>query len=110
MKFRTSKKFIMESGEKVYSTGYCEMQNLLHYEEPIAYTSGVYGWNYDVYKVDGIIICTGYRGMPGQRLDVDKVREAEEKAEKLIYNHKAININNFQKLKDKLAKLRKELY
>lgn len=41
---------------------------LLQNHEPFAYTAGKYGWNFDVYSVYGVTICTGYRGMPGERL------------------------------------------
>lgn len=62
----------------VYSVGYCDLQCLLRGVEPIGYNSGVYGWNYDVYSLSGVTICTGYRGMPGK--NVPNVAEWERKA------------------------------
>jgi len=52
---------------------------------PIAYTSGVYGWNFDCYDVSDIwpstCICTGYRGMPaGLKVDYTKMTEHEKAA------------------------------
>jgi hypothetical protein len=69
MKYRTTRKAIVSSipAEKLFFCHYCEAQYLLSGHAPVAYTSGVYGWNYDVYNVYGITICTGYRGMPGKR-------------------------------------------
>lgn len=82
MKIKTTKKAIINSSANIKKAGYCELQNLLHNHEPIAYTSGVYGWNFDVYEVYGVTICTGYRGMPGERLE--KVSEYEEKARTIL--------------------------
>ena len=31
---------------------------------PIGYNSGAYGWNYDVYEIEGVVIVAGYR--PGK--------------------------------------------
>ena len=64
------------------SVGYCDLQNLLNNHSPIAYTCGVYGWNFDVYEVYGVTICTGYRGMIGP--SCKGVREYEEKAAKIL--------------------------
>lgn len=49
---------------------------------PIAYTCGVYGWNFDVYEIDGLTICTGYRGMPGRR--ANNIGAYEEKARQIM--------------------------
>lgn len=78
MKFKTTIKAIREGSVNVRSAGYCDLQHLLTNHNPIAYTSGVYGWNFDVYEVYGITICTGYRSMPGKRLD--SIAEYENKA------------------------------
>ena len=50
-----------------------------------AYTCGVYGWNFDVFEVYGVTICTGYRNMPGKRLD--GVAEYEQKAREIWGNY-----------------------
>lgn len=68
------------TGKKVIKLGYCEGQYLLRNAQRIGYGAGVYGWNYDVYSVDGAIICTGYRGMPGRRPECD-CDEYEKRAE-----------------------------
>jgi hypothetical protein len=66
MKYKTTAKAIRQAGGKIISIGYCDAYHLLSNHQPVAYTSGVYGWNFDVYEVNGITICTGYRGMPGK--------------------------------------------
>lgn len=45
--------------------GYCAAQYLFRPLEKVGYTCGIYGWNYDVYSVHGVIACTGYRRMKG---------------------------------------------
>lgn len=61
MKHKTTEKAIEQNYYKIIKVGYCNLQYLLQYEEPVAYTSGVYGWNADVYDFGNIAIVTGYR-------------------------------------------------
>ena len=77
MKFKTTNKEVKRLNN-VRCAGYCDLSKLLVNHEPIAYTCGVYGWNYDVYSVYGLTICTGYRGMPGERLK--HIKEYQDKA------------------------------
>ena len=86
MKFKTTAKAIREGYGKKIAVSYCGMQHLLWNHAPIAYTCGVYGWNFDVYTVDGVAICTGYRGMVGKSVDYEILREYETKAEKIMYD------------------------
>lgn len=81
MKFKTTAKEIRQGGGRVVSAGYCDLWNLLTFEDPVAYTCGVYGWNFDVYQVDGLTICTGYRGMVGRT--ANNIREYEARARKI---------------------------
>lgn len=68
------------AGVPTVRVGYCGAQWLLSYLTPAYYTAGVYGWNCDVYTVAGLTICTGYRGMVGERavLTADYERRARE--------------------------------
>ena len=61
MKYRTTKKAVMDGYGFVISVGYADLQYLLHCKSPVAYTSGQYGWNADIYDFGNIAICTGYR-------------------------------------------------
>lgn len=88
MKFKTTAKAIRENGGRIIAIGYCSAEWLLKGYDPIAYTCGVYGWNFDVYNVEGVTICTGYRGMPGKRVDYDKLTAAEVAAQKIWCNYK----------------------
>ena len=85
MKFKTTTKAIKNGYSNVKRAGYCEIQTLLRGVTPIAYTAGVYGWNYDVYRINGVTICTGYRGMPGER--IKGATEYEQKAQEIWSNY-----------------------
>lgn len=84
MKFRTTRKAISDGYAKIYSCGYCDLQNLFRHTAPTAYTCGVYGWNFDLYDIDGVAITTGYRGMIGERIPSELIRKYEGKAKKAI--------------------------
>lgn len=85
MKIKTTRKAVVSSSENLVSAGYCDLQTLLRRHDPIAYTSGVYGWNFDVYQVYGLTICTGYRGMPGRT--ANNIREYESRARAILADH-----------------------
>ena len=82
MKYKTTAKALRAGYYTIIRAGYCELQ-LLSYESPVAYSAGLYGWNFDVYEFDGVAIVTGYRGMPSQndRGDYKLAREYEALAE-----------------------------
>ena len=83
MKYKTTTRALKDGYAKIIRAGYCDLQALLSYRSPIAYTCGVYGWNFDVYEIDGVAIATGYRGMPSKnsREDYKLIREYEALAE-----------------------------
>lgn len=85
MKFKTTRKAIVNGSTNIVCAGYCDLQTLLHNHSAIAYTCGVYGWNFDVYDVYGLTICTGYRGMPGRR--ANNIGEYERKARAIMDNY-----------------------
>ena len=87
-KLKTTRKAVIDATAPAMlkSCEYCELQNLLYNHSPIAYTTGIYGWNFDVYDVYGLTICTGYRGMPGE--DLKQVREYEKKASSILAEYK----------------------
>ena len=85
MKVKTTRKAIVNGSTNIRCAGYCDLQALLRNHEPFAYTTGVYGWNFDAYDVYGITICTGYRNMPGKRLE--GIEEYEDKAKAIWSDH-----------------------
>lgn len=101
MKIKITRKAAAQMNN-VRSAGYCDLQNLLHGLSPIAYTSGIYGWNFDVYALDGLTICTGYRGMPGPR--AEGIREFENRAAAIMRDYET----PFDVRTEQLKKLRGE--
>ena len=84
MKLKTTKKQIRENTRgNLYAVGYCDLQYLLRYESPFAYSSGINGWSCDYYElsVDGqrVIISTGYQPI-GKSIDLTTVKRWEESA------------------------------
>lgn len=104
MKYKTTRKAIVAGtpANNLVCAGYCDLSNLLWGHEPIAYTSGVYGWNFDVYEVYGKTICTGYRGMPGRRANNEAAYE--EKARAISDNYDL----SWEERRDKIELLLKE--
>ena len=82
MKYKTTIKAVREGACNPRSAGYCDIRYLLTNHSPSAYTCGTYGWNFDVYDVYGVTICTGYRGMVGPRCK--KISEYNEKAQEIL--------------------------
>lgn len=84
MKYKTTRKAVVDGSPRLVCAGYCDLQYLLRNHSATAYTSGVYGWNFDVFEVYGLTICTGYRGMPGRR--ANNIREYEKRAEAIYHD------------------------
>lgn len=67
-KHRVTARYIRETqktGQPTVRVGYCDLQDALRGIDPDFYTSGIYGWNCDVYNIAGLTICTGYRPAAG---------------------------------------------
>jgi hypothetical protein len=99
MKYKTTSKLLRRGHYTIISAGYCDLQTLLGYESPIAYSAGVYGWNYDIYQFNGVAIATGYRGIPDQnnKADYKMIRKYEELATGKTQEEKRELINQFIK-------------
>ena len=97
MKYKTTARAVKDGYYKIVKAGYCELQGLLSYKNPIAYARGVYGWNFDVYDIDGVAICTGYRGMPSKNTieNYKIIREYEHKADGKTAEEKDVLIKEF---------------
>lgn len=108
MKFKTTKKELINGipSNYLFSCGFCSMQNLLYYENPIAYTCGVYGWNFDVFKIDNYYITTGYRGMIGK--PIKNLTIYETQAEKIINDRNLTYEEKKEKVTELLHKCIKE--
>ena len=100
MKYKTTKKAIKENYRKIINVGYAELQSLLKHVEPIAYTAGVYGWNADIYTIDGVAIVTGYRPFGNIRADYDICCKYESEANQIMQS-----VNDYKECKAELNNL-----
>lgn len=86
MKYKTTSKAVKAGYSRLISVGYCEMAYMLSNRSPIAYASGIYGWNFDVYDIGDIVpgacICTGYRLPKGIEPDFNEMLTYEFNARK----------------------------
>ena len=82
MKFKTTDKFLRESGRKIFKIPYCRLQYLLQYKAPIAYNCDIFGWRYDVYDLNSFVITTGYQPI-GNTLDYALIKRYDNKARDL---------------------------
>ena len=81
-------KAIRSNWLKIYQCGYCDLQDIMRYNEPSYYTCGVYGWNCDIYvdyKRD-IAITTGYRGMTGSTINKEVIEKYSNIAKQILDN------------------------
>ena len=106
MKPRVTQKLVKESYANVISVGYCGLQHLLRYENPRAYTAGVYGWNADVYEFGGTAIVTGYRPF-GDTVPRELIEKYEKKAKAISekYRQKKFYTGLFEEEKRKIHAL-----
>ena len=80
MKYKATQKSIKNGYSRVISIGYCDLQDLLSCEYPIAYTCGVYGWNANVYHFGNTAIVTGYRPFGDTHPDYNIIHSYNELA------------------------------
>ena len=99
-KFKTIKE-IKRENNNIIAIGYCNAQFLLANHEPVAYHKGIYGWNFDVYEVYGITICTGYRGMPST-LKSNGIDDFEKKARDIILDRTSYDGYKYDKVEELL--------
>ena len=88
MKYHTTKQAVNNGYFYKICIGYCDLQTLLKYENPVAYTSGIYGWNADIYDSFpeipwNVCIVTGYRPFGNIRSNYDRNRKFEKMASKI---------------------------
>lgn len=102
MKFQTTRKAIVNGSNRLVYAPYAELQYLLRYHDPVAYTAGIYGWNFDVYEINGLTICTGYRNMPGRR--ANNIDEYERRASEIWHSKE----KSFEEQKEEIERLLSE--
>ena len=103
-KIKTTKKEMRQGYNKIISIGYCNLQSLLDYEDPIAYSAGVNGWSCDYYNVNNVLISTGYNPLSTKntkKVPYEIMQAYEQKAQKIRYD----NTLQFEQKKQKLSLL-----
>ena len=94
----------MNNGENLYFAGYCKLQSLLKNVKPEYYYSNVYGWRFDVYIVNGLIITTGYES---PRIAGIKELKEVDKFESLAREN-SLNAKNWEQEKENNLRLLSE--
>lgn len=109
MKYVSTKKNIVAhyGMRNIIEVPYADLQNLLRYEDAEAYTSGVYGWNADVYGFGNRAICTGYRPFGGIKPSREVIRKYDDAARALFTRKtcKGFTSTTFEELKTELRAL-----
>ena len=101
MKFKTTKNEIYQNYQNVICVGYCKANDLLLNQQPIAYNSGVGGWNCDIYDINGVAIVTGYKPFGNIRPDSKTIKKYEDEARKIACD----SWGNYQKMLEKIDSL-----
>lgn len=99
-KYRTTKKAIREKygAKNIYSIGNCNLQFLLKYISPFAYSTRVEGWACDYYDMGkGVIFCDGYDPI-GKKIDYDMMHMFDEKAREVYDELHYVNPELCEKL------------
>ena len=92
MKYKTTRKQVKSGYSTIIEVGYCNLQYLLQYHNPEAYTTRSEGWGADVYDMDrygygGVAIVTGYAPFGNNRLPYNKLKEYDNEAKSIIQNY-----------------------
>lgn len=104
MIFKTTKKEIYSQiGKKwVFGVDFCELQFLLRYTSPKAYTTGCKVYEIgETYATNGTIITMGYKSF-GRRIDNKLINKYERLAEKCCY--RKMDLNKKEKITNFLLK------
>lgn len=75
----------MRKNYRILSVGYCELQFLLAFRSPVAYSAGTYGWACDYYDIYGVIISTGCSPISSKnvaKIDYKTLRHYDDLANK----------------------------
>lgn len=89
IKYRATKKAMNEGYTHIIGIGAGDLQHLLKFEEPFAYSTRAEGWACDYYDIDGVLISTGYSPIRSKRTKsyYQINQEYDEKARKIFDNY-----------------------
>lgn len=87
MKYRTTKKAVMNGYYKVLAVPYCDLQHLLHCENEIAYTTRAEGWGADIYQFGSTAIATGYAPFGDIRPSYELNKKYDDAAREIVNDY-----------------------
>lgn len=92
-----------ESYSKIICVNYCNLQNLLRFQEPFAYSTRAEGWACDYYDIDGILISTGYAPIDSKRTKstYDICRRYDNESRKILCDYSL----SYEEMKEKVNNL-----
>lgn len=97
----------MKQNYKILGVGYCDMQYLLRYQQPISYSAGVYGWACDYYYIKDVVISTGYDYINTKNMKDDyKLIRGYDNRARVLNTREEVNALLFE-LIDKLQVVKK---
>lgn len=105
MKIQVTKKAIKERYDIIIGVRAYDMQTLLQFENPFAYSARSEGWACDYYEKDGIVFSTGYAPIKS----TVKIKDLDSIIEKYETEAKAIKTDFFQEYQEKINRLLDEL-
>lgn len=74
-------------GGYVFRCGYCDLHYIMNGVERTGYNSGIYGWNWDCFTVNGVAITTGYRNMVGKAIPFEIIEKYTKIARDYMKDH-----------------------
>lgn len=88
-KIRLTKKSLNKDYWNILEIGYCNLQFLLKFQEPFAYSTRAEGWACDYYNVCGVLISTGYSPLKSKRVrsSYELEREYDDMAKEILENN-----------------------
>lgn len=85
MKFKTTQREVRKNYPIIIKVGYCSLQTLLSFENPIAYTTRREGWGCDIYQLSqNTALSTGYAPF-GKPVPYEITQKYEKLAEGIRY-------------------------
>lgn len=100
-KYKVTKKAMKESYDKIICVSYNNLQHLLRFQKPFAYSTRVEGWACDYYNIDGVLISIGYSPIDSRRTksSYDICKKYDEAAQKILckyssYEDQKEKVNN----------------
>ena len=87
--------------EKMVALSYCQCQTVLNIfgdNFKVGYNSGIYGWNYDLYCVNGVSVVTGYK-VPYTKYSNNEIKRKLIELENKI-REKKLSLKEYEEAKE----------